>query len=429
MLPLDPRSREVLDQGLLEKARATDPRLAAGARSRLLELLALEAPLSLRAAAAQTLLDVDPQAVATIGRRVAQAPTRLRLRWLEGIAESRHPRGCELFRAYLSDRSAELRALCALGLGRCGAGASAAALAERLGMEDSARVLRQLAIALGAIANPALAPQIRPLLRSEATAVRFAAAAALGRMRDAESLRLLTELLLQGDSEHSYAAAETLGELRMTDAIAPLADALASNPNPAVRRRAAYALGRIGGPDITEPLAQALADSNPAVRSRAAYSLGSAGAAAAATALRHALNDPVVTVRHRAADALARLDAPGTAGLLAALLDDSDPEIRQRAAWGLGRRGDRRALDPLREMLATAEERARIWAVEGLRGLGALAELRTALADRAAAVRRHALEALGREGLTRAELFEALNDADSGVVEAACGLLFARSRI
>ena len=419
---------DALEQRLLQKVRASDPQLAGAARAQAYPLLAAQVPLCLRAALVRALFDVDPKAPERLGHLLASGPLDQRRHCLEAVAESAARGAFELLSAYAADPSAELRALCALGLGRCGGPASAALLTERLAVESSARVLRQLAEACRELIDPQTAPPLRPLLRSDATAVRGAAAAALGRMNDRETLFQLADMLRGGDSSQRYAAAEALGETRMAAAVAPLTEALADS-NPAVRRRAAYALGLVGGPASVAPLARALADPNAAVRSRSAYSLGSAADAAALAPLRAALSDPVVAVRRQAADALARIEAPGSAGILVALLEEPEGEIWHRAAWGLGRRGDRRALEALKRMLNDPEDRVRAHAVEGLDGLDARAELRSALTDPAAAVRRRVLRALASRGLARAELLAALSDPDPSVVEAACVLLLDPSRL
>jgi len=422
-----PLVREVLEQRLLQKVRAADPQLAGAARAQLFELAVADLPLCLRGAFVRALLEVDPRAPERIGLELAGGSPERRERWLAAMAESAHPAARGLLQAYAEDHSTEVRALCAIGLGRCGESGSAALLAKRLALESSARVLRHLAEACGRIADPVTAPQLRALLRSPATAVRTAAAAALGRIKDTEARLLLTELLRSGDSAQRYAAAESLGEMGSEAAVPALAAGL-QDSNPTVRRRAAYALGLIGGPSTVEPLAQALQDLNPGVRSRAAYALGSAADSAALPPLRDALADPVLVVRRQVADALSRLEASGSAGILVALLEQPEPEIWQRAAWGLGQRGDRRALEPLRRMLRDPEDRIRARAVQGLEGLDAQADLRSALLDQAAAVRLRAWQALARRGLTRAELLEALSDPDPSVVEAACALLLDPAR-
>src|SRR5688500_3908608 len=88
-------------------------------------------------------------------------------------------------------------------------------------------------------------------------------------------------------------------------------------------------------------LARLLADRSPAVRARAALALGSVQDQTAAPALIEALGDEDPLVRAHAAFALGRMLARGThspAGLaaLAERLTDPRPEVRRDAAWGFG---------------------------------------------------------------------------------------------
>ncbi|HUJ77843.1 MAG TPA: HEAT repeat domain-containing protein, partial [Thermoplasmata archaeon] len=84
---------------------------------------------------------------------------------------------------------------------------------------------------------------------------------------------------------------------------APLLRALA-DPEPVVRRAAAWALGTIRDPRTRTGLEASLGDPDPAVRGSIAEALGALGRAEARPALERTLADPEASVRSKAAWAL-----------------------------------------------------------------------------------------------------------------------------
>ncbi|MEO6394225.1 MAG: HEAT repeat domain-containing protein [Pyrinomonadaceae bacterium] len=90
--------------------------------------------------------------------------------------------------------------------------------------------------------------------------------------------------------------------------------ALLRDPNPAVRRRAALAAGRIGAATTVEPLVQVLStDSDVSVRAMAAFALGETELATASAPLQMALQlkDQPAEVRARAIEGLGKIVAAG----------------------------------------------------------------------------------------------------------------------
>ncbi|HEX3184858.1 MAG TPA: peptidylprolyl isomerase [Pyrinomonadaceae bacterium] len=86
---------------------------------------------------------------------------------------------------------------------------------------------------------------------------------------------------------------------------------LLTSPNPAIRKRAALAAGRIGNEDSVSALAGLLEDANTDVRAMAAFAIGEVEAASGADALLAVLkktNQPVI-VRARATEALGKIAA------------------------------------------------------------------------------------------------------------------------
>ncbi len=82
--------------------------------------------------------------------------------------------------------------------------------------------------------------------------------------------------------------------------------------NPAVRGRAALAIGRVGMAEGMAPLVTALADADASVRAQAAFALGLLGRVDAAEALQTTLLDADPMVRGRAAEGLGLIAAQAT---------------------------------------------------------------------------------------------------------------------
>jgi cyclophilin family peptidyl-prolyl cis-trans isomerase/HEAT repeat protein len=92
------------------------------------------------------------------------------------------------------------------------------------------------------------------------------------------------------------------------------ANALLADPSPAVRSHAALSAGRIGAPEVVEPLSMMLLrDTYPEVRAMAAFALGETELAAAFPPLRDSLlvKDQPAQVRARAIEALGKIVAAG----------------------------------------------------------------------------------------------------------------------
>jgi cyclophilin family peptidyl-prolyl cis-trans isomerase/HEAT repeat protein len=110
----------------------------------------------------------------------------------------------------------------------------------------------------------------------------------------------------------------------------PDLEALALDPEPAIRRRAVLAIGRVGMNEGLPALTSALEDPDADVRAAAAFALGLLGATdpsdatapagrapfAGLVALRAAVNDSSMTVRGRAIEALGLIGDPSTGSLI-----------------------------------------------------------------------------------------------------------------
>ena len=226
---------------------------------------------------------------------------------------------------------------------------------------------------------------------------------------------------------------------------------LVADTDPAVRRRAALALGRVGQADGVPSLVAALKDPDADVRASASFALGLTGSANAVAPLQAALQDPEVSVRDRVVEALGLIGSSASASavadaaagcreaLAAALPDDQtaptpDAEFCRLAlvalvrlgqydqlarialdaqgepvsrwwpvAFALQRSGDRRAVPALLTLAATQAVFTPAFALRGLAAAGerGAAPLARDLAARPAAdirLRIAAIRALGQIG-------------------------------
>jgi hypothetical protein len=167
--------------------------------------------------------------------------------------------------------------------------------------------------------------------------------------------------------------AELLGELRVPEAVVPLARTL-RHPDVRVRRTAALALARIGTPDTLEHLGALLRDRDPEIRGAVAAAIGG-----------HEMET---------------LAMP----LVVAAQDEDDPRVLLEFYRALGRLGSGAALQALARGAAPPRWRwwrrnseRRLAAIEGLKLAGspaAIGTLEGMLDDRHPEIRRAAREAL-----------------------------------
>lgn len=195
------------------------------------------------------------------------------------------------------------------------------------------------------------------------TQVRERAAKALGRLACDEAVDALT--LALGDAHQDVTvrtiAAQSLGTIPGDRQLHALADALDANAWP-IRRAAASSLSRTSWEpkNDTERALFAIAKKDWDV----VASLGTA----AATPLEGVLKYHAVS--GDAARALIRLGQPGVDVMVATLKDtNADMALREVASTVVAELGDRRAIEPLHEMLAgpdIAIRHSAIWALERL---------------------------------------------------------------
>lgn len=160
------------------------------------------------------------------------------------------------------------------------------------------------------LADPALVPVLIELLEEPAadrdlpwspidalkpggsspSQIRWFAAQALGRQKDARAVPPLRKALSDADGGVRIHAALALGELAAAESAEDLAALLAGDPDAGVRKAAAVALGALPGEGSRSPLVQGLSDADVQVRWNAALALARRGDEAASAHLEEMLD-------------------------------------------------------------------------------------------------------------------------------------------
>jgi cyclophilin family peptidyl-prolyl cis-trans isomerase/HEAT repeat protein len=135
-------------------------------------------------------------------------------------------------------------------------------------------------------------------------------------LRVAWVLRLEAQRVMR---DPGIAAAAVTAPVAPSPARTPDLLALLMDVDPAVRGRAALAIGRVGMAEGLAPLAATLADAESSVRAQAAFALGLLGRAEAVDPLRAAVADADPMVRGRAAEGLGLIAAQLTGPEAAAI--------------------------------------------------------------------------------------------------------------
>lgn len=223
--------------------------------------------------------------------------------------------------------------------------AAAYSLAEIKQVESGERLQPALAGAQGfvlasllhAVKELRLPGSLTPALRAtdaSEPAVRLAAVGVLGWLKDATALPVLTHLATHDpDAEVRRAAVGALGLGQGHDAqVQPALLGALQDPIWRVREEAANTLGKLKLPEAVTPLVQALQDGYWQVRQLAARALGRLrDAQAVAPLVAHALSHEVANLRKEAAVALGEIGHPSALTALQAAAQDPDPEVRKTA--------------------------------------------------------------------------------------------------
>ena len=123
---------------------------------------------------------------------------------------------------------------------------------------------------------------------------------------------------------------------REPGALTALADLLARDPDPAVRRSAAEALANLREPEAVTALRTGASDQDPTVRGRSLTSLGQMRDEDSVGLFAHgATRDPDPSVRRSAVWALSTLQSEEARRALEVAASDADPLVKQAAAGAL----------------------------------------------------------------------------------------------
>jgi HEAT repeat protein len=197
------------------------------------------------------------------------------------------------------------------------------------------------------------------------------------------------------------AAAEKLGRMGSTRSIDPLVVAM-EDDSPEVRRRAAQAVGNIGGREAVAKLISFLQEPSRWSALRIADVLAGMKEDSVLELMEEFPGLPPAS-RPLVVDVLARIRSLRSLELLQRLLSSDDANLRARAAHALGQIGDTSSVSALLGMLQDSAWPARAMAAKALgriAGLEAVQPLCGALTDPEWWVRANAAEALGAKGET-----------------------------
>lgn len=194
---------------------------------------------------------------------------------------------------------------------------------------------------LGDVGNSFAVLDLAPLLDDPRWVVRLAAARALGRLGEPSGvvpllqavngphplpvdvaadaiqsirgwpLSLLVPCLSNSSERTRAVAVELVGRSQATESVPALIQLLERDPAPAVRVRAARALGLIGMPQAVKPLIASLLSASEPLQAEAVAALGRLGDATAVPALRPILLGSSRPLSQAAAAALAAIDPEG----------------------------------------------------------------------------------------------------------------------
>lgn len=228
------------------------------------------------------------------------------------------------------------------------------------------------------------------------------------------------------DPEMRRQAAWGLAELDASEAVEPLAGVLADDQDPEVRRTALHALGELD-PDAALPAitSRFRSETEPETRREMLWVMAESGEASMLPAVQSALDDGDPGVRRDALMALAELGTPETVPLLTGALDDPDPDIQRMALHALAELAgpadvSQAALAAVVRATKSADPDVREAAIVALAEAGgdaAVPALVAATTDSEPDVRRHALWALAESDSPDAipALARAASDADPEV--------------
>lgn len=291
-------------------------------------------------------------------------------------------------------------ALAALSIGLTPAGVWAAESFEDLIANlksPTAKTRQEAAAELGKSRRREAVAPLSALVRDPEARVRLEVVRALRTLRDPSAVPALVTSLQDGDPKIREEAISTLVEIyadrerggpidRFLQAfsdeyertsVAPYTEVDASvfrglvrtlrDEEKGIREESAYAIGILGGGDVTAELVTALQDPESSVRAAAATALGKVGRAEQGKALIPLLADASATVRNRALQAIGVLRVRDAGPALRELFEQNRRrDLGLRVLAALSRIGDPAQADLFRELLSSNDPEERRLAIEGL---------------------------------------------------------------
>ena len=295
--------------------------------------------------------------------------------------------------AALDDEDSKVREWAAYGLGLMANPAALSSLAEHLVDKNEKEQVRVDTVsALGKLGDCAAIPHLVDALGDESHKIRAAAAYGLGWLGDRSVVLPLIEALNDENRDVRQNVVGALGRLQYTKAIQPLIKAL-TDENSGVRLRAAYALGQLGTFEAVPALITTLEDKNKQVQQYVAQALGKLGNLSAVRPLRKALESAKwgdFAVIQNIITALRQLGSSIDAQALTKALESEHWETQAVAAFILAYADETTAYEPCLLLLKHKDDRVRFATIYAIVRLGkefSLQHLRTALTDKASAVR------------------------------------------
>ncbi|RKY23959.1 MAG: HEAT repeat domain-containing protein, partial [Planctomycetota bacterium] len=157
-------------------------------------------------------------------------------------------------------------------LGNIGDPAAVPELVKFLKDKDES-ICRMAAVALGKIGDASVIPDIKKAMKGRSLQVRMSMVRALVALGDKSEKKVLLDGVKNEDSRVRAYAARILGLTRDPEFVPVLTELLLNDRSPAVREKAAAALGRIGDPSAKAALEKAMGDYDPFVKAAAKNAL------------------------------------------------------------------------------------------------------------------------------------------------------------
>lgn len=203
----------------------------------------------------------------------------------------------------------------------------------------------------------------RPLLAvlNDGGPTMRAAARVLARLGNVQAKNFFRARLDDPDMNVRLEAVSEIGQARVSAEMDKLEELLKTDPEKEIRRAAARAISRIGGPRAVKLLAEEATNEKSEIRKEAAEFLSFIDPETALPIILDLVSEP--SARASLIRALRDMADPRAVPVLIQLLNRPDGLVRKPAAETLARIGDRRAISPLIRTLAEEERGDFHWSV------------------------------------------------------------------